>query len=432
MRKGLSREELLALYDEQKEKTPPEEREQVLNRRLERQIRFAYKNSPAVREILDSAGIGPARIETVKDLERLPVSAKDDLAELQRTRPPFGGFLAVPISGLDRIYVSPGPVYAAWGPERTHAQLRTFLRLGYPRFGDVVLVSTSYHMAPAGLAMTDGLDMMRCTVVPAGTGQPELQVKLLHELHPTALFGSPSLLMTVLQRAEELGHDVRRDFDLRYVQCAGERHIQSLRRTFEDRFGLVVGDAYETPDVGPVAYCCGRGEGYHFDDEAGAIEIVDPETGRQMGPGEVGQVVVTLFSRVYPLVRFGTGDLASYTDEPCRCGRTAPRIMGTRSVVRERVRVKGTYVHQRELEEAMSSFRQVLNYQMLLTLEGHRDWAVLKIEVPQGTDREALAPAVARRCQDVFKLRMDSIELLPEGALSGSTERLADRRWRPT
>ncbi len=429
MRRSLSREELLALYDERKEKASPEEREWALNKRLERQIRFAYRNSSAVKEMLDGTGVEPSRIRTVKDLERLPVTTKDDLAEMQRARPPFGGLLAVPIRGLDRIYISPGPIYDVWGPERIQAQLRTFLRLGYPGFGDVVMVSTSYHMAPAGLAVTDSLDMMGCTVVPAGTGQPELQVKLLHELHPTALFGSPSLVMTVLQKAEELGYDVRRDFDLKYVQCGGERHPQPPRRTFEERFGLVVGDVYETPDVGPVAYCCGRGDGYHCDDEAGAIEIADPETGRQMAPGETGQVVVTLFSRVYPLVRFGTGDMASYTDEPCRCGRSSFRIIGAGGLVRQRVRVKGIYVHRKELEEAISSFRQILNYQMLLTLDGHKDRAVLKIEVPQGADREALAGAVARRCQDVLKLSMDSIELLPQGALSGSAERLADRRW---
>jgi len=432
MRKVLSREYIRSLYDEKREKASPEERKQALNKRLERQVRFAYRRSPAVKETLDDAGMAPPRIRTVRDLESLPVTTKDDLAEMQRARPPLGGFLAVPISGLDRVYVSAGPVYNAWGPERIHAHMRSFLRLGCPRFGDVVLVSASYHMGPAGLAVTDSLDMMGCTVVPAGTGQPELQVKLLHELHPTAVFGAPSLVVTVLQKAEELGYDVRRDFDLKCVHCAGERQVQPLTKALEDRFGLVVGDTYETPDVGPIAYACGRGEGYHCDDEAGAIEIVDPETGRQLGPGEAGQVVVTTFSRVYPLVRFGTGDLASYTDEPCPCGRSAPRIVGPRSMVRQQVRVKGLYVHQRDLEEAMSSFHHVLNYQMLLTLDGCMDRAVLRIEVLEGIDRQTLTPAVDRRCQDMLKLSFDSIELLPAGALCGSAERIADRRWGQT
>ena len=429
MQKVLSREELSSIYDEQKEKMPAHEREQSLNRRLGKQVRFAYKNAPAVREVFDNAGIAPSSIKTVKDLERLPVTTKDDLVELQRARPPFGGFLTVPLSDLSRIYVSPGPIYDVWGPERIQAQLRSFLRLGFPRFGDVVVVSTAYHMVPAGLCMTDALDLMGCTVVPAGTGQTELQVKLLHDLQAAAIFGFPSFVMTVLEKAEELGYDVRRDLNLKFVPGGAERHIQTLKKVFEDKYGLVVGDAYGTADAGPLAYCCGRGDGYHYDDEACVIEIVDPDTGRQRGPDEVGQVVVTLFSGIYPLVRFGTGDLAAYSDEPCRCGRSAPRITSIKGMVGQHVRVKGMFVHQRELEDAMSSFPQIHKYQMLLTLDGHKDRVVLKVEVPSGVDREALAPAVNKRCQDVFKLRMDEIEFLSEGALSGSNERFTDRRW---
>lgn len=429
MRKALSREELLALYDEQKEKMTPEERKQTLNRRLEKQLRFAYRNSSAVREMLDNAGISPSRIRTVEDLERLPVTTRDDLAELQRVRPPFGGFLAVPLTSLDRIYVSPGPVYGVWGAERIYTQLRSYLRMGFPKFGDIVLVSAAYHMVPAGLCVTDALDLMGCTVVPAGTGQIELQVKLLHDLQPTAIFGFPSFVITLLQKAEELGYDVRRDFNLRFVPGGGERNVHSLKKVFEEKYGLVVGDGYGTADVGQVAYCCGKDDGYHFDDDACVVEIADPDTGKQMRPGEIGQVVVTPFSGIYPLVRFGTSDLASYTDEPCRCGRSTPRIIGIKGMVGPRVRVRGVFVRQKELAEAMSSFTQILKYQMVLSLDGHRDNVVLRVEVPSSADREGLASAVNRRCMDVFKLRMDDIEFLPVGALSGITEGFADRRW---
>lgn len=428
MRRAMSREELLALYDERTERMPSDERQETLNRRLEKQIRFAWNNCPAVRETLDSAGVAPASIRKVTDLERVPVTTRDDLLEAQRARPPFGAFLAVPLTSLDRIYVSPGPVYNVWGIERIHAQLRSFLRLGFPKFGDVVLVSGAYHMVPAGLALTDALDLMGCTVVPAGPGQVELQVKLLHELQPTAICGFPSFVMALLQKAEELGYDVRRDFNLKFVPVMADSNVQDFKNVCEEKYGLVVGDGYGTADVGQAAYCCGKGEGYHFDDRSCAVEIVDPDSGRQMAPGDAGQVVVTLFSRVYPLVRFGTGDLASYTDEPCRCGRSAPRIVGISRMIKRSVRVKGIIVRQAELEEAMSSFPQVLNYQVLLTLDGHKDRAVLRMEVPPGADREALAPAVGRRCQDVFKVGIDSIEFLSEGALSGTTERLADRR----
>jgi phenylacetate-CoA ligase len=420
---------LASLYDESKEKMPPEERERWLNQRLAEQMQFAYKNAPAIKDKFDKAGVSPSEIRTVKDLEKLPVTTKDELVRLQQENPPFGGFLAVPLNSLNRIYASPGPIYDAWGLEQVKSAVRAFIRAGWPKPGDVVLVSTMYHMVPAGLALTDALDAMGCTVVPAGIGQTELQVKLLHDLKATALFSFPSFTMTVLKKAEEMGYDVRRDFNLKYTTGGGERHIEILRKTFEEDYGLIVGDAYGTADLGEVAYGCGVGEGYHYADEACVIEIVDPGTGKQVGSHEVGEVVGTPFSNIYPLVRFGTGDLASYTNEPCPCGRTAPRITRILGMVGEHIRVKAMFVHQRELDEAMSQFPEVPKYQMVLRLEEHRDRITLNVEVEPGVDRQALSDAINKRCQDVFKLRMDKIEFLAKGTLPEDYQKFVDTRW---
>ena len=429
MLKRLSPKELASLYDEAREKMPRNERESWLNQKLSKQVKFAYKNAPAVREKFDKAGVSPSEIRTIKDLEKLPVTTKDELVKLQQANPPFGGFLAVPINKLNRIYVSPGPIYDAWGAERVLNTVRGFVRAGWPKPGDIVIVSTMYHMVPAGLFLTDALDLIGCTVVPAGIGQSELQVKLLHDLKATAFFSFPSFTMTVLQKAEEMGYDVRRDFKLKYTTGGGERHIQMLRKVFEEKYGLIVGDGYGTADVGNVAYDCGIGEGYHYDDEAAVIEIVDPSTGKQVGPGEVGEIVVTLFSKVYPLVRFGTGDLATYTDEPCRCGRTAPKITRILGMIGEHIRVKGMFVHRRELDEAMSKFPEVSKYQMVLRLEGHRDRITLNVEAEPGVDQQALAEAINKRCQEVFKLRMDKIEFLAKGTLPQDYQKFVDTRW---
>lgn len=429
MLKRLSPKELASLYDESREKMPPKEREDWLNKRLGKQVKFAYRNAPAVKEKFDKAGVSPAEIRTVKDLEKLPVTTKDELVKLQQANPPFGGFLAVPVNSLNRIYVSPGPIYDAWGSERVLNTVRGFVRAGWPKPGDVVIVSTMYHMVPAGLFLTDALDVIGCTVVPAGIGQSELQVKLLHDLQATAFFSFPSFTMTVLQKAEEMGYDVRRDFKLKYTTGGGERHIQMLRKVFEEKYGLIVGDGYGTADVGNVAYDCGAGEGYHYDDEAAIIEIVDPNTGKQVAPEEVGEIVVTLFSKIYPLVRFGTGDLATYTDKPCRCGRTAPKITRILGMIGEHIRVKGMFVHRRELDEAMSKFPEVSKYQMVLRLEGHRDRITLNVEAEPGVDQQALAEAINKRCQEVFKLRMDKIEFLSKGTLPEDYQKFVDTRW---
>ncbi len=429
MQRRLSPEELATLYDESKDKMPPETRQKWLDQRLAEQLRFAYDNSRAVKEKFNKAGVSPADIRCLGDLNKLPVTTKDQLIKLQQADPPFGGLLAVPLNSLSRVYVSPGPIYDAWGEERVRAGVRGFLRGGWPKPGDIVLVANAYHMVPAGLFLTDALDMLGCTVVPSGIGQTELQVKLLHDLRATAIFSFPSFVMTILKKAEEMGYDVRKDFNLKYVTGGGERHIQVLRKSFEDDYGLIVGDGYGTADLGTVAYDCGLGQGYHYEDLDCLVEVVDPDTGKQVGPLEVGEVVVTLFSKVYPLVRFGTGDLASYTDEPCACGRTAPRITRILGMVGEHVRVKGMFVHLRELDEAMSKFPQIPKYQMVLRLEGHRDRITLRLEADPGVDREALAEEVNKRCQEVFKLRVEEIDFLEKGTLPEEYQKFVDTRW---
>ena len=429
MSSRLSSEELASLYDESREKMPPAERGRWLDQTLAKQVQFAYENAPAVTEKFDKAGVSPSEICTVRDLEKLPVTSKDELVRLQQANPPFAGFLAVPLNSLTRIYASPGPIYDAWGPERMKAQLRSYLRAGYPRPGDTVLVSLAYHMVPAGLFLTDVLDMMGCTVVPAGTGQTELQVKLLYDLQATAILSFPSFTMTVLKKAEEMGYDIRRDFNLKYVVGGGERHGQLLKKIFQEQYGLVVGDGYGTADLGPVAYDCGLDLGYHYDDVVSVIEIVDPDTGKQLGPLQVGEVVVTLFSDIYPLVRFGTGDLAAYTDEVCPCGRTSPRITRILGMIGDHVRVKGMFVHLRELDEAMSKFHAVSKYQMVLRLDGHRDRITLNLEADSGADHQVLSQDINRTCQDVFKLKMDRIEFLPQGTLPDGYRKFVDERW---
>lgn len=429
MIKRLGRNQLAALYDESREKLSPSQREEWLNVRLARQMKFAYKSAPAIREKFTKAGVSVSDVCSVKDLEKLPVTAKDELVRLQQASPPFGGFLAVPSNRLNRIYLSPGPIYDAWGMERVKAGVRGFIRAGWPRPGDVVLVSTAYHMVPAGLFLTDALDMLGCTVVPAGIGQTELQVKILHDVRATAIFSFPSFTMTILKKAEEMGYDVKRDFNLKYVSGGGERHIQTLKRVFEDKYGLTVSDGYGTADLGAIAFDCGQGLGYHYDDQDCVIEIVDPQTGKQVEPLQVGEVVVTLFSNIYPLVRFGTGDLASYTSEPCPCGRTAPRITAILGMVGEHVRVKGMFVHVRELDEAMSKVPQISKYQMILRLEEHRDRITLNVEAEPEANRKEIAETINKRSQEVFKLRMDNIEFLEKGTLPDGHSKIVDTRW---
>lgn len=417
-------------YDDSHERLTQGERRKWLNEKLWKTVQYAYKRAPAVKQKLDDAGVSPSDIRAVEDLEKVPVTTKDQLVELQRANPPFGGFLAVPWNSLSRIYVSPGPIYDAWDPKQLIATARHYYNEVGARPGDIALVSTMYHMVPAGLAWTDNLDLLGITVVPAGVGQTELQVQIMRELGVTGYCGFPTFLMTTIKKAEEMGYDFRRDFKLRWASVGGEQHGLLLRKTFEKDYGLVTSQEYGGADIGLAAFECREKNGMHFYDEGMLIEICEPQTGKQLGPGEVGEIVVTRFDRIYPLVRFGTGDLASYIDEPCPCGKTSPRITKILGMIGDHIRVKSMFVHKREVEEAISGLPEISKAQIVVALAGHKDVITFRVELAaKDVDEQAFRQSFAKRCQDVFKLRPDNIELLPEGTLPEGYETFVDRRW---
>lgn len=428
MQKGIDRR--ILEYDDSHERLIPEESEKWLNRRIQNIVKYAYHNAPAVKSKLDNAGVSPADIRGIRDLEKVPVTTKDELVRSQRASPPFGGFLTVPLNSLETIYVSPGPIYDVWSPKCVVAFARHIYDELGARPGDIAIVNAAYHLVPAGLATTQSLNLLGITVVPAGTGQTELQVQIMHEVGVNGCCAFPSFLMTIINKAEEMGYNFRRDFKLRWAVISGERHVSLLRKSLEDNYGLATWQGYGSGDLGYVAFECREKNGMHFDNKRAFIEICDPQTGKRLGPGEKGEIVVSLFDRVYPLIRFGTGDLASYANEPCHCGRTTPRITEILGMVGEHIRLKGMFIHRREIHEAISKMPEVSKAQIVVTLRGHRDVMTARVELTgEGVDQNAFCQAFAKTCQDVFRLRPDNVELLPKGTLPEDYEIFVDRRW---
>src|SRR4030043_266038 len=290
------------------ERMPPKERQKHLEERMREIIAYAYEKAPAVKERFDNAGVKPADIRTIKDLEKIPMVRKDDLIALQKADPPFGGYLAVPMDSPERIYQSPGPIY---DPQRKRG-FGTGGGMG-PDLGkgQIVMNPWSYHVTPAGLGVDQLLRSMGFTVFPSGTGNTELQVQVMHDLKVNGFVGTPSFLKIIIDKAEDMGFDFKKDFNLKWAMVSGEMGGEPLRKIFQEKYNIFCmgGDNYATADVGTVATGCDKQSGMHVSMDA-VVEIVDPATGEQLGPGEEGEVVVTPFDEVYPLIRFGTGDVS--------------------------------------------------------------------------------------------------------------------------
>lgn len=388
-------------------------------------LAHAYAHAPAVRESFDRAGLKPADIRTPADLARLPVTRKEALREVQNRDLPFGGLLAVAPANLARIFMSPGPIYDPQGRVTDYWRWAEALETAGFRPGDIVLNTFSYHLTPAGFMFDEGLRALGCTVVPAGVGNTDLQVQVMREVRITGYTGVPSFLMTLIRKAEEQGHDFRRDFALRRAFFTAEKLPDSLRRTLEDTYGIETFQGYGTADLGCVAYECRAREGMHVVNSV-VVEVVEPGTGVPVAPGEMGELAVTLLNDTYPLVRFGTGDLSYLASGPCPCGRDTPRIMGVLGRADDAVKVRGLFVHSSQIASVMDRFSAVRAFQGVVTRTEHVDRLSIRVELA-GTNPEEVAGDLGEALRAVLRLRFD-LEFLPEGSITENAGKIVDAR----
>lgn len=407
------------------EKAPPAERRGYLGERLAGIVRHAFANAPRVRRALEGAGLGPGDVRGLDDLARIPVTRKDDLPRFQAEEPPFGGLTGVPVARLARMFMSPGPIYDPQGAGEDFWRFRHALAAVGFRKGDVALVSASYHLTPLGFMLDDGARALGCVTIPGGVGQTELQAKVAAWLHATAYIGTPSFLLTLLQRARDTGAPLA----LEVAFVIAEMLPDSLRADIE-AFGVRALQGYGTADLGCLAYECTSKGGWHLHPET-IVEVLDLETGAPAAPGQPGEVVATIFDEAYPLLRFATGDIATFAPEaPCPCGRTTPKLAGLLGRVGDAVKVRGMFVRGAQVEAVAKRFAEIAKVQALVTREGHQDKLEIVAEVADPAGGGDLAHRFAEALREEIKVRPE-VRLAPPGTIAPNAKRLEDRRvWK--
>jgi phenylacetate-CoA ligase len=397
--------------------------------RLRHIIQHAYANAPAVKEIMDGAGVSPDDIQTIADLDRIPITSKDRLVELQQEDPPFGGFLAVPFGDLKHVFSSPGPLYEPAAEETALMDtVRDVFAITGFGAGDVVLNAFGYHLIPTGLMLDQVLQQIGATVIPAGVGNADLQVKMMLDLGVTGYLGTPSWLMALIQKAEELGLDFRQRFALSKVLVSAEPLPPSLRQTFVEKYGLRVTNAYGTAELGFLAYDTEGAMGMRLL-EGAIIQVVNPDSGQHVAPGEVGEVVVTTFNETYPLIRFGTGDLAMYVDPAPGVSRQGERSIILVGRVGDAVKVRGMFVHPNQIRFAVGRLPAIARLQAVVTRPEHRDELTLRVVLADETaDREELTQALSMAFRSACRVRPDRIEFVAADAIAEGAELILDER----
>jgi phenylacetate-CoA ligase len=412
-------------WDRAKETLSGPARRRYQSRWVGRLLEHAWERAPGVRRRLEQAGLTPRDIRGEEDLAKLPVIKKSEMPDLQKADPPFGGFCTVPLSRVRKIFFSPGPIMEPMGPELGAWHLETGFYAGGFRPGDVVLNTFSYQLVPAAHEMDEGLNLLGCTVVPTGVGNTEQQVAAARAVRATGYVGTPSFLMTLLKKADELGGG-RLAFAV--AQVGAEPFPESLRKVFQDEYGIMARQGFGTADLGMIGYECSEAAGMHLLEDV-IVQICDPGTGAALPTGQIGEIVATVNNQTYPMVRFGTGDLSVVTDEPCPCGRTSARMLGWRGRADEVTKVRGMFIHPRQADEVAARVGGVARCQVVVGRDGHQDTLTFRVELAGGTEARAVTAALETAIRDVMKLR-GGVEVVAPGTIVEGAKKITDeRKW---
>jgi phenylacetate-CoA ligase len=390
-----------------------DERAADLARALPQQLARA-KQAPGYAGMLDD--VDPEQVTSVADLAALPVLRKSELSRAQAANPPFGGFTVKPAQGFAHIFQSPGPIYEPGGVDHDWWRMGRFLNAAGIGPGDVVQNCFGYHLTPAGMIFENGARAVGAAVLPAGTGQTELQVTAARDVGATAYAGTPDYLKVILDRADAMG------IELSFSKAAvgGGALFPSLRQEYADR-GISCLQCYATADLGNIAYESPAMEGL-ITDEHVIVEIVTPGTGTPVAPGEVGEVLVTTLNPDYPLIRFATGDLSAVLPGQSPCGRTNLRIKGWMGRADQTTKIKGMFVRPEQVAALVDKHDEIVKARVVASRDGEMDVMTVRIEAKGGDEAD-----FARSVVELLKLK-GRVEVLEPGTLPKDGLVIEDQR----
>ncbi len=414
-------------FDEKRETMPWGRREEELNKKFLKIFRHVMEHSMAYREIYASAGIEVSDIRGLDDLEKLPILRMEDLLERQKAAPPFGGFEAVDTGKIRRIYLNPGMIWqpGEWDYEDT--SLAEALCAAGVRAGNRVINTFSYSMWPFAFMLDESLKMLGATVIPTGIGNTLMQVKIMHMLSVDVFIGTPSFAMTLLQRAENMGLDLKKDISLRTAVVSAEFLPESLRSRIEEKLDMVVRQVYGNVFMGCIGYECPYLNGLHVPDNI-LVEVVNPETGREVELGAAGEIVATNFNLTYPMIRMATGDLSMWAREACLCGRTGPMLERILGRIDQATTVKGTFVHPWQTDEVISRYPEIFKYQVIITRENNMDVMTFMVELSEEISQPDLfCSRIERDIKDMLTIR-GTVQIVPRGTIPDFHKKIEDKR----
>ncbi|MBC7247706.1 MAG: phenylacetate--CoA ligase [Actinobacteria bacterium] len=368
------------------ERMEREELEALQLERLRATVDRLYRKVPFYRKKLDEVGYRPGDMGSLDDLRRLPFTTKDDL----RDNYPFGLF-AVPMRDIVRIHASSGTTgkptvvgYTA-GDIRTWADLvaRTIVAAGGTP-DDIVHVAYGYGLFTGGLGLHYGAEMLGATALPMSGGNTKRQIRLMVDFGSTILCCTPSYALNIAEVMREMG--VSRDqVKLKAGILGAEPWSDEMRTQIEQELRISAHDIYGLSEVvGPgVSIECGEKKGLHVFEDCFIPEIINPESGEVLPPGETGELVFTNINKEgLALLRYRTRDISALDVSPCPCGRTHVRMRRIMGRTDDMLIIRGVNVFPSQVEAVLMQIPGIApHYQLVVDRVESLDVLEVQVEV---------------------------------------------------
>lgn len=431
------------IWDRAGEMMPREERRALQLGRMRRLVDRLYRSSPFYRQALQEKGIKPEDLRSLEDVQHLPFTRKKDVVDNY----PFGLF-AVPLEQIVRLQASSGttgkPVvggYTAHDVEMwAEVCARALVSAGIGR-GDIVQNTHGYGLFTGGLGMHYGAEKIGAMVIPMSTGFTERQVMFMQDLGTTALVATPSYALVIAEKIAELGVP-REQLKLRVGIGGAEPSTEEMRQSIQAKLGVKWYDIYGLMEViGPgVAVECVCQDGLHIQEDHFYPEIIDPETGKVLPPGEKGELVLTTLTKEgMPVLRYRTGDITYFDDTPCPCGRTTVRMHKIIGRADDMLVIRGINVFPSQVETVILRHKDEIEpqYQIIVDRVKNLDEMEVQVEASEAfwamgeAARENLAKQLETELQQVLLVHSKVTILAPKTLArieAGKARRVVDKR----
>jgi phenylacetate-CoA ligase len=408
----------MPIYNEKYEAMPHKELEQEQLERLQQTLGRVYRRVSHYHELFNKIGFDPLEVTSLEDLKNIPFTTKETL----RIAYPYDMF-AVPLREVVRMQSTSGTTGQPLIVGYTHNDIDHWSELtarvltaGGVGKDDIIQISFPYGLFTGGLGFHYGAELIGASVIPCSDTDIENQIAIMRDYRTTVLCCAPTFAAMLLELLDEKSVTPA-ELSLSKALFGAESWNESFRKEIEEQLELSVTDNYGLTEVmGPgVSYECEEKKGLHISEDHFIPEIIDPDSGKILGEGEKGELVLTTITKeAYPLIRYRTGDICSLVTEPCSCGRGFIRMTRVLGRVDDMIILNGQNMFPVQFEQILTDVvGKTPNYQLIVDRKDNIDQLEIQIEVPQDVFNDEMK-TLNRIEREVLREVKEKLDFVPK------------------